>query len=232
MQMSHETNASNVVIHPNHFHHQNQNSYCNHRLFVPVVDQRIQSICPGFQGLSWRLGGEEWKSIFSVNNMLPFHYCEVGVLHGANLISVARAFCNHMASTIVAIDPFTDYPEYQEFRGEQASNYSTFLHNLNICALSQRVQHYRKFSHQALVELQDSYFHVIYLDSTNLARTILEDSILAWRKLAPSGILIINKYKNAGNDGTKHAVDVFVSFHMNQIVQHYELNNQYIVCKK
>ena len=53
----------------------------------------------------------------------PIKYLEIGTLYGGSLLSFAQTFGLHPESKLFCVDPWIDYPEYPEYKGEQEKIY-------------------------------------------------------------------------------------------------------------
>jgi len=127
------------------------------------------------------------------------------------MISVAEIYGMHPDSTLIAIDPWTDYADYAEYKGQQTTIYDAFLRNLSRCGLSDRVTVSRGYSGDILPTLTDSWFDVIYIDGNHEPEYVLEDAVLAFRKVKVGGMLIFDDYGWGGPDLTKRGIDGFLS---------------------
>lgn len=123
----------------------------------------------------------------------PLNYVEVGTYHGGNLLHFIHYF---NINEVVACDPYIDYADYKEYLGQQDKNYQTFQRNFSQVKdeLKAKVNFIKDYSHNVLPSLQNNYYDVIYLDGNHDKHAVLEDAILAWRKLKVGGILIFDDY--------------------------------------
>jgi hypothetical protein len=165
---------------------------------------------PSFSGIAYRLA-TNWARYLTPDPSKPFRYAEVGAFYGANIISVADIYGTHPDSTLIAIDPWTDYAEYPEYKGEQTTIYNTFQRNLSVCGLSDRVTVSRGYSSDILPTLKDNWFDVIYIDGNHEPEYVLEDAVLAFRKVKVGGMLIFDDYGWGGPDLTQRGIDGFLS---------------------
>ena len=60
----------------------------------------------------------------------PIKYVEIGTFYGANLLAVAESYGADPRSKLYCIDPWEDYEEYPEYKGEQDKIYNRFLKNI------------------------------------------------------------------------------------------------------
>ena len=213
------TNDSNVY-----------NSWSTHPLYNVANDQRIKQYCPNFQGLCWRLACDWLPVIAPISD--PLNYLEIGTLHGANLISVWKEYGKHPNSTFTIIDPYVDYSDYNEFHGEQDRNFLTMQENLLSVGFPVHNLHfYRDFSYNVLPSLTDNFYNLIYIDGNHKPEAVLEDGVLAWRKLQDGSCLVFDDYGWGGDDCTKRGIDAFVSGYRDQISVHTAYNGQYFMNK-
>lgn len=167
-----------------------QNSWCTHPEFSQDRDERIKSIFPCFHGLCSYLAHLDWIHVIPVTDK-PINYLEIGVLHGANLISVASSYAQHPKSQIHAIDSFCSYSAY---KAHESGNYDnpdliTFKYNMKRFNFSFTLL--RGYSHRVVCKLSQSY-DMIYVDGNPLENYVYNDMINAWRKLKNGGWMIVN----------------------------------------
>lgn len=165
---------------------------------------------PTFKGTAYRLANN-WFPFIPVDSSKPIRYAEIGAFYGANIISVADTYGKHPESLMIAIDPWTDYSDYPEYKGQQVSIYETFMSNIESCGVKDRVQVKRGYSHELLPTLEDSSFDIIYIDGNHEPEYVLEDAVLAFRKLKVGGYLIFDDYGWGGPDLTKRGIDGFLN---------------------
>lgn len=126
---------------------------------------------------------------------IPINYLEIGAYYGANVISFGQShYAKHPATQIHCIDPWLDYNDYDEYKGQQDSIYETFKRNLVTNGLKDRVQVHKGFSGDLVPSFTNAFFDIIYIDGNHEPQYILEDAVLAFRKLKPNGYLIFDDY--------------------------------------
>lgn len=164
----------------------------------------------GFRGTAYRLA-DNWYPFIAVDANKPIQYAEIGAFYGANAISVANTYCQHPDSRMVLIDPWTDYSDYPEYKGRQESIYETFQHNISVSGVSDKIDVRRGFSHEILPTLENDSFDIIYVDGNHEPEYVLEDAVLAFRKLKVGGIFIFDDYGWGGPDLTQRGIDAFLA---------------------
>jgi predicted O-methyltransferase YrrM len=147
----------------------------------------------------------------------PINYLEIGAYHGANAISVAYSYGLHPDSKLHLIDPWEDYSEYPEYKGEQEENYAKFVHNIETSGVKNKMVVHRGHSKDKVPTFQDEYFDIIYIDGNHEPEAVLEDAVLSFRKLKHDGIMIFDDYGWGSPDLTQRGIDAFVSGYYKQI---------------
>lgn len=184
-----------------------------------------------FKGVAYRLANN-WFPYVTPDSTKPIKYVEVGAFYGANMVSVAETYGLHPESTLIAIDPWTDYADYPEYKGKQMTIYNAFIDNMEACGLNDRVTVKRGYSHEILPTLEDNSFDIIYIDGNHEPEYVLEDAVLAFRKLKVGGRLIFDDYGWGGPDLTKRGIDGFVNGYYKRIIVLGERESQVFIQKK
>jgi len=127
------------------------------------------------------------------------------------LISVANSYASHKDSRLHAIDPWSDYKEYSEYKGEQDSIHNVFLSNIEKSGSKEKIIVHRGYSNIEVPKLEDEHFDIIYIDGNHNPEYVLEDAVLCFRKLKPNGILIFDDYGWGGPNLTQKGIDAFLS---------------------
>lgn len=181
-----------------------------------------------FQGVTYETA-DNWRA-FVPQSAGAIQYLEIGTFYGANLLSVAKTYASHPDSRMVCIDPWMDYDEYPEYKGEQDTIYSKFL--TNISSISEKLTIHRGFSHDIVHTLPDSHFDIIYIDGNHKPEFVLEDAVLSFRKLKVGGYLIFDDYGWGGPDLTKRGVDSFRWGYHDRIDQYVGIRGSQVFIKK
>ena len=192
-----------------------------------VVRDKVEM--SAFEGITYRTA-ENWFG-FVPTPAGPIRYLEIGAFYGANLLSVANTYASHPESRLVAIDPWIDYDEYPEYKGQQDGIYSAFLRNTN--HLHEKLKVHRGFSHDVIPILEDNSFDIIYIDGNHEPEYVLEDAVLAFRKLKVEGYLIFDDYGWGGPDLTQRGIDAFLkAYHKRIDASHVAHHNTQVFVKK
>ncbi len=191
----------------------------------------MYTLNPNFKGVAYRLANN-WFPYVTPDPNKPIRYAEVGAFDGANMVSVAETYGLHTESTLIAIDPWTEYVDYPEYKGEQMTIYNAFTRNMEDCGLKERVSVMRGYSHEVLPTLEDNSFDIIYIDGNHEPEYVLEDAVLAFRKLKVGGRLIFDDYGWGGPDLTKRGIDGFLNGYHKRIIVLGQWPSQVFVQKK
>jgi hypothetical protein len=175
-----------------------------------------------FQGIKYK-DASNWLG-FVPQTAGPIRYMEIGVLCGNNVLSVEKLYASHPDSTLVCIDPWIDYGEYPEYKGKITTYYEYFCQNTE--HISQKLEVHRDFSHKVLPTLEDESFDIIYVDGNHEPDYVLEDGVMAFRKLKSGGYLIFDDYEgpdvpigiHAFLEGYKRKINPSVCLHKCQVI--------------
>ena len=181
----------------------------------------------GFEGVTYRTASN-WLLAIPAQNV-PISYLEIGAFYGANVISVAKLYATHPDSKLTVIDPWIDYNEYPEYKGQMTTIYDTFVRNT--AHLGDKLNIRRGFSHEMLPLLEDNSFDIIYIDGNHEPEYVLEDAVLAFRKLKAGGHLIFDDYGWGGPDLTKRGIDGFMNGYHKRITVLGERESQVFIRK-
>lgn len=175
-----------------------------------------------FKGIKYK-DASNWIG-FVPQSQEPIRYLEIGVLCGYNVLSVEKLYARHPNSVLVCIDPWMDYDDYSEYKGKSASHYDMFMQNTEHIKTKLDVR--RGFSHEVLPTLEDESFDLIYIDGNHEPHYVLEDAVMAFRKLKPGGYMVFDDYEgpdvpvgiHAFLEGYKRRIDPRVCLHRCQVI--------------
>jgi predicted O-methyltransferase YrrM len=174
----------------------------------------------GFNGVQYRLTDNWFEDVdITKFNSRPIKYLEIGAFYGANVISVANTYASHPESSLYVIDPWEDYDEYPEYKGEQPHVYSNFLNNINLSGHKDKINVRRGYSRDEVPKFDDDFFDLIYIDGNHEPEYVLEDAVLTFRKLKKGGVMIFDDYGWGGPDLTMRGIDGFLSGYHKRIKQ-------------
>ena len=183
-----------------------------------------------FEGVHYRLA-DNWFNFIKPNEKIAINYLEIGCFYGANVISVLETYAKHPLSSIHCIDPWIDYTDYGEYKGQFDYIYNTFLSNINKLECKDKINVHRGYSHDQIPKLIHNFFDIIYIDGNHNPEYVLEDAVLAFRKLKINGVMIFDDYGWGGPDLTQKGIDAFLSAYSSKIERLGELNTQVFIRK-
>lgn len=170
-----------------------------------------------FEGQYFRLV-DTWLLHVPYKRNTPIRYLEIGTFLGANAISVHQTYCKHPESEIHLIDPWVDYAEYDEYKGRNESHYEICMRNLKNTGHFNKFRVNRGFSHEVIPKYDNEYFDIIYVDGNHNPEFVLEDAVLAFRKLKIGGYLIFDDVNwPDGPDHTQRGIDAFLLAYRDRI---------------
>ena len=183
-----------------------------------------------FEGIHYRLA-TNWFPFITPNDKKPINYLEIGCFYGANVISVIDSYAKHELSCVHCIDPWLTYDDYDQYKGEFDAIYKIFTSNINKLDSKDKIQIHRGYSHDEIPKLIDNFFDIIYIDGNHNPEYVLEDAVLAFRKLKIDGVMIFDDYGWGGPDLTQKGIDAFLSAYSSKIERLGEFNTQVFIKK-
>ncbi len=167
---------------------------------------------------------DNWFTVIPGDKMKPINYLEIGAFHGVNTCSVGFSYAAHPDSRIHVIDPWEQYSEYPEYDTQSLDNaFEIFNINININNLTDKIIIHHGYSNTELLKLKDNSFDIIYIDGNHEPEYVLEDAVLAFRKLKVGGYMIFDDYGWGGPNLTQRGIDAFISAYHKRILH---LNNK------
>jgi hypothetical protein len=162
---------------------------------------------PGYKGNVYNMS-YKWKDIIPTTRD-PIRVMEIGAYHGANVCCLTKSHAIHTGSEIHVIDPWTDYKGYDEYKDEQAMNYANFMRNiskLSPCDLAKIFIHRMK-SEEIDKKFADEMFDIIYIDGNHKTKFVLEDSIMAYKKIKRGGWIV---FDDVFDPEVKEGIQIFL----------------------
>lgn len=166
-------------------------------------------ISTNFEGTKYRLANN-WDGFIPMNSG-PLEYLEIGTFYGANVISVGESYGKHPDSKLHCVDPWIDYNDYPEYKGQQQTIFDKFNYNILNTSNPSKFIVTRGFSNEVIPTFMDEQFDIIYIDGNHEPEYVLEDAVLAFRKLKKKGYMIFDDYGWGGPDLTKRGIDGFIN---------------------
>jgi hypothetical protein len=169
-------------------------------------------IAPAFRG-SYRFTSDwftrnvaVWSKVLESYKAKPdIRYLEIGVYEGRSLLWMLENVLTHSTARATAVDPLDG--SYKE----------TFLANLKQSGSGDKVTTDSRFSQVALRQQPLECYDIIYVDGSHERDDLLEDAVLCWRLLKPTGIIIFDDYRwyespfqDCGTADPRIALDAFM----------------------
>jgi Methyltransferase domain len=179
-----------------------------------------------YQGRVYRIS-TNWLSALPLPTG-PIRIMEIGVFHGGNVCSLTKTYAHHPASTIHCVDPWLDYEGYTEYQGQQMSNYRQFIQNISLLPPEElnKIHLHRGLSSTIIPTFPDHFFDLIYVDGNHDIPYVVEDAILALRKVKNGGHLI---FDDAYCPEVQQGVDLFIALYRSSIQQIVPLDGQLLL---
>lgn len=149
---------------------------------------------PNFQGRFYNKNPSiDWAPYIPMENR-PITYLEIGVADGGNAIYVADSFCKHPESKLYCVDPWTDYEEYPEYKGEQEIGWQNFNTNIQNSRHYPKFVVHRGFSDTIVPTFSDKFFDIIFVDGNHETEYVYHDGQMALDKVKLGGYIIFDDY--------------------------------------
>jgi len=185
-----------------------------------------------FEGTTYRLP-DNWADKINIDEFKnrPIKYLEIGAFYGANVIETAKTYGQHKDSKLYCVDPWEDYNDYPEYKGEIGHIYDTFIKNISESGHKEKIIVNRGLSNIEVPKYEDDFFDIIYIDGNHEPDYVLEDAVLSFRKLKKGGYMIFDDYGWGGPDLTQKGIDAFISGYYKRIENLGESNTQMFIKK-
>jgi hypothetical protein len=138
----------------------------------------------------------------------PIRYLEIGAFEGQSMTLVHAIFNGAIQAT--AIDPFSVYPQMDAVWQNVQERFET---NCKTVGLDVRLLVGTSVEHLPQLILASERFDLIYIDGSHTILDVLSDAALAWKLLAPGGLMVFDDYWERRPEigcRPKLAVDAFV----------------------
>ena len=157
--------------------------------------------------------GIKWRNYIPIENK-PIQYLEIGARVGENIIDMAKSYCQNPDSKIHCIDPWMDYDEYPEYKGQQDVSFDVFKKNTS--PYSNKIVVHRGFSDDVVPTFENDFFDMVYIDGNHETEYVYRDGIMALQKTKKGGYIIFDDYHVAWSQ-TMKGIDMFLAEHSENI---------------
>lgn len=170
----------------------------------------------GFQGRYYRKNpGINWKPYIPLVEK-PIKYLEIGCADGGNVIHIGDSYGKHPNSELYCVDPWIDYDEYPEYKGQQEIGWKTFNLNISHSNHFSKIRVHRGFSDDIVPTFKDSFFDIIYVDGNHETEYVYRDAVMSLKKVKTGGFIIFDDYDNNWPQTVK-GIDRFLDEYKNKL---------------
>jgi len=124
----------------------------------------------------------------------PINYLEIGVADGGNVIQVERSFGKHPDSRLYCVDPWQDYEEYPEYKGQQERGWIAFNRNVSKLSNPEKFVIRRGFSDDIVPTFPDNFFDIAFVDGNHETEFVYRDGLMSLQKTKKGGYIIFDDY--------------------------------------
>lgn len=163
----------------------------------------------------WSMRANAWHEHVIPRLPRPFRWLELGSLEGRSAVWMLDQVMQK-GDSLTCVDIWLH--TFDGFSSEHAED--RFDRNI-----AGRAEKYKGKTHQFLVNAlaTNREFDGVYIDADHLARSVLEDSVLAWRLLPVGGIMVWDDYEwrspmNPDSLPPKPAIDAFTAMYPIDVV--------------
>jgi predicted O-methyltransferase YrrM len=155
-----------------------------------------------------------WDYAIKPDTTKPIKYLEIGLLCGHNLVIFEQLYGAHPDSRLYGIDPWdllnTEYNESYDHTGNMKDCFQNIVATGRVNKFDIR----KGFSYIEVQRFDDNFFDFVYIDGNHNPANVLEDAVLAFRKLKSGGILIFDDYDWPS---VKPAIDRFAEIYSEKL---------------
>lgn len=170
----------------------------------------------GFEGRYYNKNpGVNWANYIPIQDK-PITYLEIGCADGGNAIHIANSYCKHPESRIYCVDPWMDYDEYPEYKGQQNIGWETFNKNIRNSGHFSKFIVNRGFSDDVVPKFQDEFFDLIFVDGNHETEYVYRDGVMALQKVKTGGYIVFDDYSQTWLQTVK-GIEMFLDDYKDEI---------------
>lgn len=190
-----------------------------------------RSTIHGFAGRQFN-GLGHWPQAIPLDPSSELKYLELGSHSGSSVINFHKMYGKNPNTRMYCIDPWMDHSDYFEYKGTIENTFLDFKRNIQEHNIEDRVEILRGYSHARLLELNDDFFDLIYIDGNHEPQFVLEDAVLCFRKLKENGYMVFDDVGWGGPRCTSLGITAFLDGYSCSIkVLRHSLNGQCFIQK-
>ena len=150
---------------------------------------RIKLPVGAYEGPQYKKAIEWWRPYVPISYTGQIRYLEIGVFYGIHLFEVAKLFPN---AQVYGVDPWLDYDDYSEYKGQQNTILSGFQRNLSKSPDRSRIQAYRGFSNDIVPNFPNDHFDIVYVDGNHATEFVYKDGCMSFEKTKSGGYIVFD----------------------------------------
>jgi predicted O-methyltransferase YrrM len=158
----------------------------------------------------------KWERLLNKYVDTAARFLELGCFQGMATTWMVDKILTHPDAKITCVDTFEGSPEHQPNLRENLWN----IFHSKTKKYGSKVQVYKGYTSTILKTLSESY-DFIYVNADHRASSVLEDAVLAFRRLKVGGFLCFDDYKSSmvprEVDHPKIAIDAFIKIYLDYI---------------
>lgn len=175
------------------------------------------------------IGTDRWHNFIKPDEKKSINYLQIGSLYRTNITSVLGTYAKNPLSLVHCIDHWLNYTNFREYKGKFDNLFQNFFNNLEEEDKNKLIIHCG-YSHIKIPELINNFFDIIFIDGDLNSEYVLENAVLAFRKLKINGIMIINKLNETSL--LQNGIRAFISCYASKIEIIGEINGEEVFLKK
>jgi Methyltransferase domain len=165
---------------------------------------------PGFMGrFYFHDPSKEWAAYIPKPDR-PINYLEIGCADGGNAIIISKSYAKHPESKLYCVDPWMDYDEYPENKGQQEKGWKAFNRNIQKLADPSKFIIHRGFSDDIVPTFPNDFFDLIFVDGNHETEYVYRDGMMSLDKVKVGGYIAFDDY-NKYWPQTVAGIDKFIA---------------------
>jgi len=148
----------------------------------------------GYEGRFYLHDASKDWSTYIPKSTGPINYLEIGCADGGNAIIISKSYAAHPHSKLYCVDPWMDYDEYPEYKGEQETGWETFNRNIRKLADPNKFVIKRGMSEDVVPTFSDQFFDLIFVDGNHETKYVYRDGMMSLEKVKIGGYIVFDDY--------------------------------------
>jgi predicted O-methyltransferase YrrM len=158
---------------------------------------RIDPVLTNYVGRFYsQLADKNWAPYIAIPSG-PINYLEIGCADGGNAVIVAKSYAHHPESKLYCVDPWADYDQYGEYKGQQEAGWETFNRNIQKCSNPAKFVINRGLSEDVVPTFPDQFFDLVFVDGNHETEYVYRDGLMSLEKVKIGGYIVFDDYINS-----------------------------------